>query len=176
MYGIAARLVYNCSDCLQVPESATLEMIVHNWAMHTHMLSLLQAAHQCVCVSIGDGQGEGDQEHCQWSHQLVCNLERWPQVPSYCRSVSFSLASHAMCCANQPLPSLPCMEHLSSIRMHVSVTQQSHIYCTWPAISLCIHTYISVYNIQHMLFCPLQVGNVCFVHVSFCIIYNDVHS
>ncbi len=28
-----------------------------------HMLRLLQAAHQCVRVSIGDDQGEGDQEH-----------------------------------------------------------------------------------------------------------------
>ena len=33
--------------------------------MHVQTLLLLQAAHQCVRVSIGDDQGEGDQEHCQ---------------------------------------------------------------------------------------------------------------
>lgn len=39
-------------------------------------LLVVQAAHQCVRLSPGHDQGEGNQKHPHRDHELVCKLER----------------------------------------------------------------------------------------------------
>lgn len=62
-----------------------------------------------------------------------------------------------MCCEDQPLPSFPCKKQLSSISLDcvcdTAVPNLLHLACNQPV-------YI------YMLFCPLQIGNVRFMHLA----------